>query len=146
MLNRFIGTTNTNGVTFTEADMKNSSKWGNYARSATTYTGRSANLSLGEYYWSISQWGEKQTDAKTATYTEYTTGASKKTEAYHTYDVAGNLWEWTEETGSNSNCTVLRGGSCHHNTNPFTACSRLASNTSTSVYYNNGFRVVLYMK
>ena len=79
-------------------------------------------------------------------YTEYSTGASKATEAYHIYDVAGNLWEWTEETGNASNCSVLRGGSCHHNINPYTACSRLTVNTSASVYYNNGFRVVLYMK
>ena len=145
MLNRFIGTTNANGVTFTEADMKNSSKWGNYASSATTYTGRSATLFLsGSYY--ISQWGEKQTDAKTATWTAYTTGASKKTEAYHTYDVAGNVWEWTEEVGQGNNYRVLRGGSCRDASASCPACCRHGPYTVSSVYYSFGFRTVLYIK
>ena len=146
MLNRFIGTTNANGVTFTEADMKNSSKWGNYASSATTYTGRSATLFQSGSNWYISPWGAKQTDAKTATYTEYTTGASKKTEAYHTYDVAGNVWEWTEEVGQGTAYRVFRGGSCYDASGSYPACYRNGYDSFSRVHYNFGFRAVLYIK
>ena len=146
MLNRFIGTTNANGVTFTEADMKNSSKWGNYASSATTYTGRSATVFKSGGNWYISQWGAKQTDAKTATYTEYTTGASKKTEAYHTYDVAGNVWEWTEEVGQGTAYRVKRGGSCVHTPTSESGCSREGRNVISTLYITIGFRTVLYIK
>ena len=147
MLNKFIGTKNQNNLTITLEEITNSFNWGNHFNNNIIYTGRSAEMIERDKQY-VSQWRVKQENQTTGVnkYTEYSTGASKKTEVYHTYDVAGNLWEWTEETGSNSNYTVLRGGSCHHNTNPFTSCSRLASNTSTSVYYNNGFRVVLYMK
>ena len=47
MLNRFIGTTNQNGLTFTENDIKSSRKWANYYTSNLTYTGRSATISVG---------------------------------------------------------------------------------------------------
>ena len=143
MLNRFIGTTNANGVTFTEADMKNSSKWGNYASSATTYTGRSATVFKSGGNWYISQWGAKQTDAKTAAYTEYTTGASKKTEAYHTYDVAGNVFEWTEEIGQGTSYRVYRSGDCATN---YQACCRHGYYTVSGVNFTIGFRTVLYIK
>ncbi len=146
MLNRFIGTTNANGVTFTETDMKNSNQWGNYAGSETTYTGRSATLFKSGKNWYISPWGEKQTDAKTAAYMEYTTGASKKTEAYHTYDVAGNVWEWTEEVGQGTAYRVFRGGSCADASASYPACYRHGPFTVSLVYQNYGFRTVLYIK
>ena len=146
MLNRFIGTTNENGVTFTETDMKNSSKWGNYYDNTLTYTGRSATLfrSNGNGY--ISPWGAKQTNATTGTYTEYTTGASKKTEAYHTYDVAGNVQEWTEEVGQGTGYRVFRGGSCYGASGSEPACYRAGHCTVSSVHFDVGFRAVLYIK
>ena len=146
MLNRFIGTTNQNGLTFTETNMKNSSEWGNYYSNNLTYTGRTAILFESGSNWYISSWGKKQIDAstKTNTRTEYTTGACKVTEAYHTYDVAGNVWEWTEETGQVSNYRVVRGGSCRYDGDP--ACSRAGDNIASKVGFNTGFRVVLYIK
>ena len=146
MLNKFVGTTNQNGVTFTEADMKNSSKWGNYAGSATTYTGRSATIFQSGSSWYISPWGEKQTNATTATKTEYTTGASKATEAYHTYDVAGNVLEWTEEVGQGTSCRVLRGGSCFETSGSSPAYCRYGNYSVSYVNINYGFRAVLYIK
>ncbi len=147
MLNKFIGTTNVNGVTLTEADMKESSKWGNYSNNNLTYTGRSATL-FQSNNWYITQWGTKQTNASTKTnvLTEYTTGASKATEAYHTYDVAGNVWEWTEEVGQGINYHVPRGGSCHFASGTYSACYRLGHYASSYVYADLGFRVVLYIK
>ena len=148
LLNKIIGTTNSNGVTFVKEDIqKNSSKWGNYANSATTYTGRSATFSyLGNNFFSISQWGTKQVNATTETWTEYTTGASKKTEAYHTYDVAGNAWEWTDEIGQGTNYRVSRGGVCFNAANDRTACYRDGCRTISNVDCYISFRVVLYIK
>ncbi len=146
MLNRFIGTTNDNGVTFTEVDMKNSSKWGNHAGSAITYTGRSATIFQSGSSWYISPWGAKQTDAKTATYMEYTTGASKKTEAYHIYDVAGNVWEWTEEVGQGTAYRVIRGGTCLTASGTYPACYRFGGHTVSTGSCDFGFRTVLYIK
>ena len=148
LLNKIIGTTNSNGVTFVQEDIqRNSSKWGNYANSATKYTGRSATITyLGNNFFSISQWGTKQVDAITAIWTEYTTGASKKAEAYHTYDIAGNVWEWTEEIGQSANHRVFRGGPCNSTSTDRPACHRDGCRTISNVDGYIGFRVVLYIK
>ena len=69
------------------------------------------------------------------------------------YDVAGNLWEWTQETsyianlGYNTtyNTYNFRGGSFNDAYASFPACYRgygYASSTSTC----DGFRPVLYIK
>ena len=148
MLNRFIGTTNANGVTFTEADMKNSNKWGNYNNNNLTYTGRSATLFSSGSNWYISPWSAKQTNAETKvnTRTVFTTGASKSTEAYHTYDVAGNVWEWTEEVGQGTAYRVIRAGSCFDASGTYPACSRDGRGPVSSVNFSIGFRAVLYIK
>ncbi len=148
MLNKFIGTTNANGVTFTEADMKNSNQWGNYNNNNLTYTGRSATIFQSGSNWYITQWGAKQTNAETKanTRTVFTTGASKATEAYHTYDVAGNVWERTEEVGQGIAYRVNRAGSCFDASGTYPACSRDGRGTVSSVHYVIGFRTVLYIK
>ena len=147
MLNKFIGTTNQNGLTFTEADMKDSNKWGNYSYNNLTYTGRSATI----YHpsGSISPWGKKQINASTGenVSTMFTTGASKATEAYHTYDVAGNIWCWTEEIGGSSNNRVCRGVCCWDYGIDFGACGRNGEfGTTSNIWSAAGFRVVLYIK
>ena len=148
MLNKFIGTTNTNRVTFKEIDIiEDSSKWGNYYNNNLKYTGRTATIIESESSPYISSWGVKQTnETKENTRTEYTTGASKSTEAYHTYDVAGNVWEWTEEIGNASNCSVLRGGSCFGLSNRNSVCYRICGRNISETDSNFGFRVVLYVK
>ncbi len=146
MLNRFTGTTNTNKVIFTENDMKNSSRWGNYTDNSLMYTGRAATLFQSGGY--ISSWGEKQTEVSTKinTSTEYTTGASKITEAYHVYDIAGNVWEWTEEIGQGTNYCTIRGGSCNNTSIFGSACSRGGNDPISTTNSTFGFRVVLYIK
>ena len=148
MLNKFIGTTNANGVTFTEADMKNSSKWGNYYNNNLTYTGRSATLFQSGSNWYISSWGAKQINAETKanTRTVFTTGASKFTEAYHTYDVAGNVHEWTEEIGQNINYRVARGGSSENPSGNNPVCYRCGHYIISLLSSLVGFRAVLYIK
>ena len=148
MLNKFIKTTNQNGLTFTQDDIKNSSKWGNYSNTNIVYTGRSAKLSSNSNGWTISSWTEKKINANTGTntYTAYTTGASKVTEAYHIYDVAGNIYEWTEEKGQDITYYTLRGGSCHQASNSYPACERDGHFPASHIACNFGFRVVLYIK
>ena len=97
MLNKFIGTTNQNGITFTENDLRYSDRWGNHSNNDIPYKGRIANQydkNLTTFTTTIGQ-GTTGTNQMTL----YTTGASKVAEAYHIYDVAGNLFEWTDEIG-----------------------------------------------
>ena len=148
MLNKFISTTNANKITFTDADMKNSRQWGNYYNNNIKYTGRSATLFQNGNSWYISPWGTDKVNADTGveTYTEYTTGASKVTEAYHTYDVAGNLWEATEEIGQGTNCRVRRGGTAYSWSHLYPVCNRVGTDNISEIHCDTGFRVVLYIK
>ena len=115
MVNKFIGITNENGLTITLADITDSRKWGNFKTNTIPYTGRLARVTSGSRDWVMYAFGQLKT-GNTTSYSDssdnfdlITTGSSKITEAYHTYDVAGNMQERTEEIGSNSSSHVLRG-------------------------------------
>ena len=144
----------------TEADVvTNSSKWGNYKNTQIAYKGR-----LSKAYYSSSRWyqpkfGEVQEGttgnygtSDTANYGDLlTTGASAATEKYHIYDVAGNVWEWTEEAsyyGGNTaiQYRVIRGGSDLNVSSTYPACYRNGNNTVSNTNLNIGFRPVLYIK
>ena len=148
MLNKFIGKANQSEVIPSEMDIKDSSKWGNYYNNSLTYTGRSATIFQSGNNWYIKQWGEKQTNAftKENTRIEFTTGACKDTEAYHVYDVAGNVWEWTDEEGQGSGYKVLRGGSSYDVSEICPACCRLGNYAVSYMVCTFGFRVALYIK
>ena len=146
MLNRFIGTTNVNGVTFTLADMTDSSKWGNFGYNSIQYKGRVAKAYLSGSYWYLYKFGnytEGNTEKNVANL--LTTGASKTTEAYHTYDVAGNLWEWTDEYGNSLGCQTPRGTACYYSVTA-SACERRNQTGISETDFDYGFRVVLYIK
>ena len=156
MLKKFIGKTNENGITFTENDLRYSDRWGNYYNTNIPYTGRTAsiyqNSSDSKLY--ITPFTTTVSTGTTGTNqrTEYTTGASKVAESYHIYDVAGNIWEWTEEIGGlgggsvNANYRVTRGGSCYGASGNDPACHRYGDGTASSVNCSIGFRAVLYIK
>ena len=99
------------------------------------------------------------TNGEKRSHTLLTTGASEKVKKMNLYDVAGNLWEWTDEAsyeykGSNTtlsatpdcNTFMIRGGSFDNfHDSSFSVCSRAncqVVNSSTSL----GFRIVLYIK
>ena len=156
MLKKFIGTTNENGVTFTENDMVNSYRWGNYYNPNIPYTGRTANFYQSGSSWYITPFTTTVATGTTGTnqMTEYTTGASKVAESYHIYDVAGNIWEWTEEIGGpdpngasvGPNFRVFRGGSCHNDSSSYPACFRHGDSDASRMGSCFGFRAVLYIK
>ena len=77
-----------------------------------------------------------------------TTASSEDTKKCNIYDMAGNLWEWTEEIAYYTvpnNYYMLRGGGFNESYDGFSACYRgLDAITSTNIRF--GFRPVLYIK
>ena len=125
-----------------------SSTWGNYNNTSSyvTYTagqGRYATIgssgemtsvfrvSDGKYYYGIK-----------------TTAISENVKQKNLYDVAGNLWEWTQEASYPNNTLesyMLRGGSFYHSYSDLPACYR-GNRTATNTGTNSGFRPALYIK
>jgi hypothetical protein len=123
---------------FIESEPKNvqtdSRVWGNYWNSAVTpITELSTNN------------GASWTSATATTINTsqlLKTGHSSYTKARNMYDIAGNLYEWTNEiTGTNR---VIRGGVFNYNGDYSPgACRGGSTGTGSSDYI--GFRVVLYL-
>ncbi len=93
-------------------------------------------------------------DTNTYNYTiiqELATGVSEDTKVKNIYDICGNMWEWTTETGypdgSATLRAVIRGGSFNDNGSDFPVSYR-HSNLDAKVNYNShiGFRIVLYIQ
>ena len=133
----------------------NSKAWGNYSTGeAFNYTGRAAEFKTSDN--KLYAFGELKENATKANNTGYllSTGASEHNKAYNLYDVAGNLWEWTEESAAHYSSSIgslitnrmTRGGSFRSDSSGSPARYRYGSYDSETTYYGAGFRVVLYMK
>ncbi len=137
------------------SDLTNSNKWGNYRDTVLTYTGRLTKAYYSSNDWYLPAFGSETTNGTTSNYGSdntygdlLTTGASSTTEKYHIFDIAGNLWEWTEEDSyfsTSGQYLMIRGGSYIYDSNTYPACYRCHSNVNFKSL-NTGFRVVLYMK
>jgi len=96
----------------TESDIKNSNTWGNFMNTAIDYKGRLAKAYVSGGKWWIDAFGEETegttTNYKTSAGDLLTTGASKITETYHLYDIAGNVCEWIEETSFHGGNTATQ--------------------------------------
>lgn len=144
-----------NKTDLTSTDMTNSRTWGNYINNSIEYTGRLARADYGKTdssAWTLKPF-ETLTSGTTATYSIdngelLTTGASATTEKYHIFDIAGNLWEWTEEDShyaTRGQYRVIRGGVYTSDFSNFSACYRDGVCTVSNTFLNVGFRAVLYI-
>ena len=159
MLKKFVEKTD-----LEETDLTNSVNWGNYRDNSIEFKGRMAKAWISST-WNLGAFGGN-TEERTTIYSTnngdlLTTGASKQTEKYHTFDVAGNLWEWTDEASlykeksineGNVQYRIMRGGTYLSPTvsvasNPYYPVSyRHGQFNSEFTYLYVGFRVVLYIK
>ena len=132
-----------------------SSSWGNYKDKQLTFTGRKAVAypSSDGLSWVLPPFGAETTNGTKGTYTDdhgeiLTTGASSTTEKYHIFDIAGNLWEWTEEDSlyaTSGQYRGFRGGSYIDASSGYPACFRGRRSANWSDLHI-GFRVILYIK
>ena len=141
------------------SELTSSGTFGNYANLIPTITlGRISYGFLSGSYWYQDPFAVTWIkDTKRAIGTAdskgylWTTGASDETRKKNLYDVAGNIWEWTEETsfyGGNSSTQyrVLRGGSYQWESSSYPVCYRGGTNTVNDTRIHVGFRPTLYMK
>ena len=146
MLNKIVSIDETKNLT-------DSKTWGNYALGETfNYTGKTAEYNKADNklygYGEIEENKTKMNNSNKL----LTTGASEHNKAYNLYDVAGNLYEWTEESAVISSSLetlatnrIVRGGSFVNTSNSTPVIMRAGNLLGTSSNYFNGFRTVLYI-
>lgn len=79
---------------------------------------------------------------------EIATGSSEETKVKNIYDIGGNMWEWTTETGTPDNSTiqyVLRGGGFNNYGSGNPISTRNGRGGKFAYSNDIGFRVVLYI-
>ena len=136
------------------SDMK-STKWGNYDNvSLTNLRGYYTNVNISDGGTEgFKKTNELKTDQEINSWVILTTGSTEQVLRKGLYDLAGNLWEWTQEASyianlsynTTFNTQILRGGSFHFLYSSESACCRFYHYV-VSTYTSCGFRPVLYIK
>ena len=137
------------------SDMK-STQWGNYDNVSLSnlrgyYTNVSTSNAATDGFKKIES--GYSTNSETNSWVILTTGSTEQVLRKGLYDVAGNLWEWTQEASYKANLGYnttyntynLRGGSFYHAYASAPACCRVC-NCAPATDTNFGFRPVLYIK
>ena len=136
------------------SDIK-STQWGNYDDVALSnlrgyYTNVNSSNGLTDGFKDANS---LTTNLGIGSYVILTTGSTEKVLRKGLYDVAGNLWEWTQEASYKANLSYnttyntynLRGGSFSNAYTKYPACYR-ECNSAPDTYTSFGFRPVLYIK
>ena len=133
-----------------------SSNWGNYDNVfLENLRGYYTNVTTSGVTDGFKEVGSLKTNAGTSSYVLLTTGSTEQVKKNNLYDVAGNLYEWTEEAAyaksvsynndATLNTYMVRGGAFYDVYVSGPACYRgHVSVPSTRTSY--GFRPTLYMK
>lgn len=124
-------------------DLKTKSNWGNFVdTNLKNCTGKYCVVNGND---STSAWINNTTgDNKQASVVILTTGSTNDVKKKNLYDVAGNLWEWTQEYCGGTGY-MLRGGATFQSFNNYPASCRYGFD-SKNTDVNLGYRVSLYIK
>ena len=130
------------------SDMK-STQWGNYDNvSLTNLRGYYTNVNISDGGTEgFKKTSELKIDQEINSWVILTTASTEQVLKKGLYDVAGNLWEWTEEIANDlsNNYYMLRGGSFGVDYASRPACYRI-SDLALGTYTSFGFRPVLFIK
>jgi hypothetical protein len=133
---KFIISSNNNN----DSIVKSNSSWGNYNNTGSYTQGQGRYAGVNSSNGATSAF---VTSDASYHYGIRTTASSEGVKKNNLYDIAGNLWEWTEESASIGSY-MLRGGSFNIACTDYPACYRY-SNTAASTSTNRGFRPALYI-
>ena len=146
----------------TQKSVTDSTDWGNYYNANYTlkglyarHQGRTAKDNVWRWFPAyIYNYG---TYPKGNEYTEVATGVTTeiaaRNSACNIYDMAGNMWEWTTDTGKHdskdpdaTNYAVRRGGSFNNHGSDYPVSGRTGYYSAGDYHIYIGFRVVLYIQ
>ena len=147
----------------TKKSVTDSTAWGNYYNANYTlkglyarHQGRTAKDNV--WRWFPAYVYNNGSYTKGSEYTEVATGVTvegdpTRNSACNIYDMAGNMWEWTTETGKHdskatdaTNYAVRRGGSFNYGGSDYPVSGRNGYSSVGDYNFHIGFRVVLYIQ
>ena len=147
----------------TEKSVTDSTNWGNYYNANYTLKGLYAKHQYKNANDKTDRWfpayiynygtypkGNERTEVATGVTVD---GDPKRNSACNIYDMAGNMWEWTTETGKHgltdsgaTNFAVRRGGGFNNGGSDYPVSGRTGGISASAYSFNIGFRVVLYIQ